>query len=193
MIECEFTLVPFPAPKIPDISITGNFSFQSSILTLHYTLTGILETILLPPVSDPPSRRDDLWKRTCFEFFLAFKGQPGYWEFNVSPSGDWNVYWMDAYRRIGFREEPGISELRSDFQRALEGCALDVTVDLTSILDLGYELQMAITAIIQTRDGHETYWALTHPGINADFHWRESFVLKLAGQTHPSHQSARDG
>ncbi len=113
MTECSFSLIPFTAPNIPSISITGKISLQNNIITLHYLLAGKIEEILLPTKSMNPTRKDELWKMTCFEFFLAIKDQPQYWEFNMSPSGDWNVYHMDAYRRIGFREETSIQRLPS--------------------------------------------------------------------------------
>jgi hypothetical protein len=193
MIERTFWLIPFPAPDIPAISLTGTLWLDRNFLTLHYVLAGNTEDVLLPPVSLAPSRRDELWKRTCFEFFLAIKDQPGYWEFNMSPSGDWNIYRMDDYRKVGFGEEATISQLPFKFKKELVGYSLDVSVDLTSFTKPEHELQMAITAILQTRDRKETYWALTHPAPHADFHVRDSFILLLAAQTHPSAQSALDG
>ena len=193
MIEQSFRLIPFPAPHIPAISLTGKCSLHDNYLDLHYSLAGNIEEILLPPPSPSPSRKDELWKETCFELFLAIKGQPGYWEFNLAPCGDWNVYRMDAYRRTGFREETAISQLHFEFKRESDACSLDVSVDLASLIYPQQELQMAITAIIQTMAGIETYWALTHPAPYADFHLREGFILGLAGQTHPSEQPAPDG
>jgi hypothetical protein len=193
MIERSFTLIPFPAPRIPAISLTGNLSLQDHILTLNYFVTGNLEEVLLPPISAEPARKDELWKATCFEFFVAVKDQPGYWEFNLSPSDDWNAYRMDAYRRIGFRNETGLTELPFAMKTRADGCWLHVTLDLTPIIPLEQDLQMAITAIIQTKDGNETYWALAHPAPYADFHLRESFILELAAQAHLSEQSALDG
>jgi hypothetical protein len=193
MIEQPFSLRAFPAPKLPTISITGKFAFQNPVLTLHYSLTGNLEEVLLPPVSTGAGRKDELWKATCFEFFLATHDQPGYWEFNLSPSGAWNVYRMDAYRRVGFREEAAISQLPFEFKRKLDQFLLNISVDVTSIIQPDEGLELGITAIIQTRDGNETYWALTHPAPYPDFHLRESFTLGLAGQTHPSGQSAPGG
>lgn len=60
---------------------------------------------------------------------------------------------------------------------------LDVSVDLTSTIPQDEALQAAITAILQTKDGRETYWALCHPGPQADFHLRDSFVLELNDST----------
>lgn len=195
MTAQAFTLIPFPAADIPAISLTGELLLENHVLTLHYTLSGNKDLVLMPQLSQTPGRKDELWKETCFEFFLAVKDQPGYWEFNMSPSGDWNVYYMDAYRRIGFREETAISQLRFEFHKESNGYSLNASIDLTPLVSPGSELQMAIAAIIQTLNGEETYWALTHPAPHAyaDFHVRESFILEPAEQTHPSPQPARDG
>jgi hypothetical protein len=194
MSERSFSLTPFEASHIPAVTLTGRISLQDHLLSLHYSLKGRIEQVLLPPASRHPSRRDELWRFTCLEFFLAIKSQPGYWEFNMSPSGDWNVYRMDAYRKIGFREEIAILQLPFDFRKDTEKFMLDVAVDLTPILSPGQELQLAIAAIIQTKDNNETYWALAHPASQPDFHARESFTLQLlAAQTHPAGQSAPAG
>jgi hypothetical protein len=160
------------------------------VLTLHYALTGQLEAVILPARAEVPGRRDELWRHTCFEFFLAVKDQPAYWEFNMSPSGDWNVYHMDSYRRVGFREETSIRQLLFEMQEARDELTLSVTVDLTPMAQPHDSLEIGPAAVIQTKAGQETYWALTHPAPQADFHLRESFTLALAGQTHPAAQSA---
>ena len=193
MIKQAFKLVPFPAAHIPAIRITGTVFLEDRVLALQYALFGDIESVLLPPASLPPSRKDDLWKATCFEFFLAIKDQPGYWEFNMSPSGDWNAYRMDAYRRIGFREEMAIVHLPFQFRKRPDGFFLDVSLDLTSFIEHEEQLQMGVTAIIQTESEGETYWALAHPAPGADFHLRDSFILAPVEQTPPLGQSARHG
>lgn len=190
MIEHSFTLIPYPAPHIPAIDIVGKLTLQKRILALHYSLTGDIEDVLFPPLSLKPSRKDELWQSTCFEFFLAIREQPAYWEFNLSPSGDWNVYQMDAYRRIGFREETAFSQLPFKFRNESDRYLLDLSLDLPSLLGSGQEWEMAVTAVIQTKDGRETYWALKHPASQPDFHLREGFTLSPAGQTHPAPGSA---
>ena len=193
MIEQAFKLVPFPAAHTPAIRITGTVFLENQVLVLQYSLSGDIESVLLPPPSRLPSRKDELWKATCFEFFLAIKDQPGYWEFNMSPSGDWNAYHMDAYRRIGFREETAIEHLPFEFKKGSDGFFLDVSLDLTSFIRHERQLQMGIAAIIQTEGGSETYWALAHPAPDADFHLRDSFMLAPVEQNHPLGQSARHG
>lgn len=193
MMEQSFSLIPFPASAIPEIAITGNIFRRGNLLVLHYVLTGKTEDIFLPSPVVTPHRKDNLWKTTCFEFFLARKDLPQYWEFNMSPSGDWNVYRMDAYRRIGFREETSIPCLQLDTQKEDGVFRLNITADLQPLIDQDDPLEIGVTAIIQTKDGNETYWALIHPAPQADFHLREGFTLALGEQTHPLGQSAPGG
>jgi len=174
-----FKLVPFPANNLPDIDITGEIIRSGNKFLLHYEVTGGIGQILLSSKSSSPSRTDYLWKATCFEFFIAIPDQPEYWEFNMSPSGDWNIYKMDAYRRVGFREETDFTELPFVFRRSTVTLSLDISVDLSPILKPRQKVQVGIAAIIQTKGRNETYWALAHPGSQADFHLRDSFTLKI--------------
>jgi hypothetical protein len=193
MSEQSFSLIPFPAPALPALTIMGRISFQNNLLSLHYSLAGNIDDVLLPPALLKPSRRNELWKTTCFEFFLAIKGRPQYWEFNMSSSGDWNVYRMEAYRRIGFREETSIRRIPLEIKKNATDFVLDVAVDLNPIIQREQNLEIGVTAVIQTKDGNQTFWALTHPAPQADFHLRESFVLTVAGQTHLSQESSVAG
>jgi hypothetical protein len=180
MMERSFSLIPFPDPAVPDLTLNGEILREKNLLTVHYALDGNLENILLPSLSVSPARKGELWKTTCFEFFIAIKGLPQYWEFNMSPSGDWNVYRMDAYRRIGFREETSIQRLQFEMQRHSNDFLLNAAVKLNSIIRGEQILEAGVTAVVQTKEGNETYWALVHPAPVADFHLRESFILAMA-------------
>ena len=174
-----FKLIPYPLTQIPNISIAGELERIENQLSIHYTVQGDIENILLPESSASAARQDDLWKATCFEFFFAIPNSPEYWEANISPSNAWNFYHMDAYRRIGFREETRTQQLPFEFQKTDGKYLLDVSMNLGPILYVEQKIQVGITAIIQTTDGNEAYWALAHPGSQADFHLRESFIINL--------------
>jgi hypothetical protein len=192
MTKQSFSLIPFPTPNLPSISLKGEISRKDNILNLNYSLAGKVEDVFLPPISTNPSRKDELWMSTCFECFLAIKDQPEYWEFNMSPSGDWNAYHMDAYRRVGFRKETSVQHLQFKTQQEAGVFSLGTAIHLNLIIGLRQLLEIGITAVIQTKNGDETYWALAHPESYPDFHLRESFILALAGQTHLAGQSVRD-
>jgi len=174
-----FNLIPYLADNLPQIQITGEIERMETQLSIRYVVTGKIDSLLLPALSNSAARKHDLWKATCFEFFLAFKDQPAYWEFNMSPSRDWNVYAMDAYRQINMREESAFPQLPFNFQKTDRELRLDISVDLSAILHASQQLHVGITAILQTANENESYWALAHPGAQADFHLRESFTLQV--------------
>ncbi len=179
MAEYSFSLIPFPDPTVPDIQITGTVSRNKNVLAVNFMLTGRTDVILFPEAAKYPQRRDDLWKTTCFEIFLAMPENPEYWEFNMSPSGDWNAYHMDAYRQVGLREETCIQKLQFSLEKRIENITVEATVDLTSFIEERLPIQAEITSVIEDKNEHETYWALMHPGPHADFHRRESFIIQL--------------
>ncbi len=74
-----FKLIPYPADHIPNISIAVDIERSENQLSILYEVKGAIESILLPEPSTP-TRQDDLWKATCFEFFFAIPDQPEYWE-----------------------------------------------------------------------------------------------------------------
>lgn len=175
----SFSLIPFPAGDIPEVTINGMVDRQNNNLTVRYLLAGNLSAIFLPSPITNPARKDELWQTTCFEFFIAGKNSPRYWEINLSPSGDWNVYVMDVYRQVNMRKESRIEQLKFQVQKDEEGFSLETELDMSPIIPEALPIEMGITTVIQSNSGRVSYWALTHSRPEADFHWRHSFVLEF--------------
>ncbi|HVF24956.1 MAG TPA: DOMON-like domain-containing protein [Anaerolineales bacterium] len=175
----SFSLIPFSDQDTLDLEINGQVSRRSNTFYIQYVLVGNLETVVLPAWRVAPSRRDQLWKTTCFEFFIAIKHKPQYWEFNISPSGDWNVYVMDAYRQVGMKKETRIKRLPFEIQKELKSLSLELTINLDLIIERKMTMEVGIATVIQRLNRQVTYWALVHPRPEADFHVREGFVLEF--------------
>jgi len=174
-----FRLQPFPGTRPPfPLKITGHITRQGQILSLLYELRGDLAAVALPGPARRPRRRDGLWEETCLEFFLAMENSPRYWEFNLSPAGPWNVYAFQAYRQ-GMREEPALASLPFLVSRESTSLLVSLEVDLAGFIPAAPVLEAALAAVIKGTDGGLTYWALAHPGPQADFHRREGFLIKL--------------
>jgi hypothetical protein len=189
-----FSLQPFSeTPDFHPLEITGGIARSNHRLNLRYALKGDLANVIIPPPNRPgypspigdtglaaPSslRKFDLWEATCFEFFLGVKGDPGYWEFNLAPSGDWNSYRLDGYRQ-GLREELAFATLPFQVEHTADRLSLELSLDLSPILRSDALLELSITTVVQHVDGTFSYCALTHCGPEADFHQRDSFILKL--------------
>ncbi len=179
MNEQTFSLQPFPTNQpLPNLKIAGNISRHENLLIVSYALQGDIKEIEIAAPSDTPARKFKLWEDTCFEFFLGVKNSPEYWEFNLSPAGHWNIYHFDAYRQ-GMAEETAWRQIPISVQQLSDGLALAVDVDLDHIIRAEQALEVAITTVIKRQDGEVTYWALTHPGAQADFHRRDSFTIEL--------------
>ena len=179
MTRQSFSLIPFSNQDTLDLEINGQVSRRSNTFYIQYVLGVNLESVVLPAWSAAPTRRDELWKTTCFEFFIAIKHRPQYWEFNISPSGDWNVYVIDGYRQVGMREETRIKPFPFEIQKESRSLSLELAINLDSIIERKMPIEAGIASVIQRLNGQETYWALVHPLSEADFHRREGFVLEF--------------
>jgi hypothetical protein len=179
MTDQPFTLWSFPSDRsLPDVSITGQIARSCQILRLSYELQGALAEVVIPVAAGPPSRKDELWTTTCFEFFLGLPESQRYWEFNLSPAGHWNVYRFDGYRQ-GMEAEPAFTALPFSVQAEPTRVHLDIEVNLDKIVPAAPPLKVAIAAVVQPTQGEVSYWALTHPGSQADFHKRRGFILRI--------------
>ena len=86
------------------MAVTASFSLTVTGCVAVFRLFGDI-SIFVFPVFAASERMDNLWKTTCFEIFWQPIGQPGYVEFNLSPSGRWASYDFDSFRE-GMRDAP---------------------------------------------------------------------------------------
>ena len=56
---------------------------------------------------------------------------------------------------------------------------LAVQVDLLPLLPASQNWQIGANAVLEHPHQHFTYWALSHPGPQPDFHLREGFIITL--------------
>ncbi len=123
-------------------------------------------------------RRDELWKTTCFELFLAHPDQRGYFEVNLATSGDWNVYAFDGYRE-GMRRAEGVARSPlQDVRSSGDRIELRGRLQLKDFPLVG-PVVLGVTAVVEYEDGTKDYWALAHKAEKPDFHVRESFTARI--------------
>ena len=166
-------LVPF-APDGAATRVKVWLERNGATLRARWLVDVPLDRLILPN-SGEPARKDDLWRTTCFEVFLAVAGA-SYLEVNAAPSGDWA-----AYRFAGPREGMTPSALAQPAIRMDAGedwISLEATLvlppDLASV-----PLTANIAAVIETTDGALSHWALAHPADRPDFHDRSCLRLSL--------------
>ena len=127
------------------------------------------------PAAEEPDRKDELWRKTCFEAFLRAGDGSSYREWNFAPSGDWAAYDFTAYR-----EGMAPAEVLEPYIRMednLTWWTLGATIPVAA--DRAWHL--GLSAVLEEKDGTKSYWALAHPtSSKPDFHDSDCFVAKLA-------------
>jgi hypothetical protein len=175
----SFKLQPFPTDSpIPQIDISGQIDRSVDLISIEYLVQGDLDRVSIDPPSLLPTRKLELWTATCFEFFVGVAGSPNYWEVNLAPTGDWNVYALDDYRQ-GLRPEIAFGSLPFEIDRSANSLRLNLAFDLSQIIKTDLKLEVAITTVIKSTQNKISYWALTHTGAEADFHRRDSFTIDI--------------
>lgn len=146
---------------------------QPGVLALRYTLAGQIANVRVAPPAEP-LRADELWRTTCFEAFVRTAEGAGYYEFNLSPSGQWAAYHFDAYR-----DGMALAEIAPP--RIIFGA--NVThIDLETLLHLpsgDAPWRVGLSAVIEQNNGEKSYWALAHPPGKPDFHHDDGFAIEL--------------
>jgi hypothetical protein len=138
-------------------------------------------SLLLP--ERPAERSDDLWRSTCFELFFKLSGG-GYHEMNFAPMGAWNAFGFSDWRRgmkpLNLLAEPHVVDIRLGDRRGLFPQVYELGVSLAPELMARSSGKTSLTAVIEEKSGHKSYWALAHPPSGPpDFHHPACFVLEL--------------
>ena len=160
------------------MTIGGSITRRADAVSVRFEVRGDLSEVSIPAAAEAPRRRDRLWEETCLELFLGAAESDAYWEFNLSPAGDWNVYRFTRYRE-GMQEETDITSLPFDVRRDPEALLLTAEIGIGKIVPAGEVLAGTVAVVIRTSDGGKSHWAPIHPASRPDFHRRDGFALIL--------------
>lgn len=175
-------MLPFVAANAVAVQrLEAHVSYvDHGVLKFVYELHGDVVASLIP-ASHSSRRSDRLWQHTCFEAFIRADGDPSYYEFNFSPSGEWAAYSFRAYRDGGPIDDEALAP-EIIVRRTPDRLELDAMVRLDRLVAIqsGSTLRIGLSAVIEANDGTLSYWALKHPAAKPDFHHPDSFTLELA-------------
>ena len=186
-----FSLQPFvagePSAALPLHALTVDVAWLDGArlwLTYHWQLRPeAADPLRLPAAVPLPGAADGLWQHSCAELFVALPGQPGYLEFNFSPSGQWAVYAFADYRQRQTEGDcPALPLPRIGCRRAESAFVLTAELalaDFPPAFRQAGQWQLGLTAVVETASGSFGYWALHHPGERPDFHHRGGMVATL--------------
>lgn len=148
-------------------------------LALTYVVRGDIAALALPPPVSS-ARTDELWRHTCLEAFVGGVGDPGYYEFNLAPSGRWAAYRFDGYRQ-GMDPAAAAVDPRITSEATADRFTLRAVLALDALPGLARDAawRLALSAVIEQTDGCKSYWALAHPPGQADFHHADGFSHEI--------------
>ena len=166
------------AGGIEAINVTATLG-QGGEIELVYRITGAIEALKIagPAI---PDRVDGLSKNTCFELFVGNSEDKSYLEYNFAPSGQWAAYQFSGYRA-------GMAQLEArapivSVEKSGDVLAVSVTVPLPDMTRHA-DLSLGISAVVATKSGKISYWALAHSAGSPDFHHKDCFALKLEARS----------
>jgi hypothetical protein len=169
----------FPCAAVSAITVDVSRGAAGNLL-LHYYISGDASLVVPSLLSPATGRRaDELWQHTCFEAFVKPVGGDAYWEFNVVPTWDWQVYALSGYR-TGRHPAEDVSEPSVAGRTGRNSWELRARLPLGGVVPNDVPWRIGLCAVIEDKDGAISYWALQHAPDKPDFHHDSAFALELA-------------
>ncbi len=184
----QFHLIPF-ANKPPDstylpsfdLTINGQIKRSKYTIDIFYVVRGDVSQIIWPEISAKTQRMDELWKHTCFELFVQPVDGIKYYEYNLSPSGNWNAYGFNDYRQGQQNLSINTIDINMDTNNKGE-IILCGSIPLTQTVQ-ARTARIGISAVVEDIRHQRYYYALSHQGETPDFHLRESFSIEIDSES----------
>jgi len=174
------------------LSVHVDAFLRGALLKLHYTFRA--EELRTRGVDAfaweeaPSGFSETLWKKSCFEIFIADPTAERYWEWNFAPTA-WGAFSFAGPRTrcpLEARKDAGLRSLESDTTKISEGIlSLHAELDLSFSEWLAWatsnqaktaSLLVSLNAITLSTTGERVHWALRHAASGkADFHERAHF------------------
>lgn len=153
----------------------------ASRLLLEYALEGDLAALRIPATTRP-KRAHGLWQHTCFEAFIGVEDSDAYVEINLAPSGEWAAWTFDRYR--SGQRDAAVPEPRFDILAGSASLALRAELDLAAVpwIAAAAIWRVGLAAVLESRSGALSYWALAHGPGRPDFHDAAGRKLALAAE-----------
>jgi hypothetical protein len=167
-----------PAGGIEGIGVTITRGTTGEF-TVTYRVSGETGALEIPARS-APNRIDGLWKNTCFELFIGNFEDENYLEYNFSPSRQWA-----AYQFAGYRSDMAALETNAPNITVVQDAAALTLIATIALPDAwqARSLRAGISAVMATKSGDISYWALAHPPGKPDFHHKDCFAVQLEARS----------
>ncbi len=186
----KFSLKRHPAnPEDSDFQIDAEIIRHSTEIHLHFQVFATpkaIENIAWGSESvEKGSRGSELWKGSCFEFFIAPSNSGRYFEFNFSPRTQWDFFSFTDFRDGSSHALISERDFEIVFKKAAfqpDGFELELSIrpchgSYLQSLNAAGDFQIQISSILKMKDDRNAFFAIEHPkNAPPDFHSRSHFV-----------------
>ncbi len=155
-----------------EVSLTRRADGTIEIIWRVFGKVDLLEI----PSPKNTDRSNFLWEKTCFELFIKHSKETFYLEYNFAPSCQWATYQFDDYRAGAGDAEASTPIIQTERHGDL------FILSASIVLAVGWrtgDLLAGLSAVIASKAGDISYWAVAHPPGKPDFHHRDCFALQL--------------
>lgn len=173
-------LVPFEKTEL-NLTFKSKAWLEGGMLKVAYELIGDIDQLLLPDPLLSPGRVIGLWESTCFEMFIKNGTDEQYLEFNVSSEYNWNVFHFPN-KKARLKEYQGISNLGVSAVTSEKNFCLSYWIPLDKLPShfwMDGNMNIGLTAVVESKQGTITHWALKHADTKPNFHHEDSFIFHL--------------
>lgn len=161
-----------PSQTVTQVVVTAARPSRERI-ELTYRIDGDLDAIRWPEPADA-AFTDELWTHTCPEAFIAGEGD-FYRELNLSPSTRYAIYDFNGYR--GHMRNADERDVAIRWDRTRGELRAECAMPALAQVDVW---RVGLTMVIEDVSGAKSFWALSHPSPEPDFHNAASFSARLA-------------
>lgn len=196
MLKRKFILVPHPTSKelSQDKEVHCSVIQKGAQFEIEFEYVSLIAT---SPLEFVDTTKDgfngELWKKSCFEFFIRDSKSGRYWEWNFVPSGSWGAFVFESERKRAF-EKDNLTEAAPFYIKYQEELKGDKKIiKLYTGIDLAFsnflcwnfnnsslvnDLEISCNMISTHVNNKPIFWAIRHPELDrADFHNVKAFVL----------------
>lgn len=175
----KFPLIPFHPFKDQTFEFTAEVNQNASAFFVSFLLSGKIEEIDFGSPTPKKERIIKLWEKSCFELFIK-NSRDEYLEFNFSPRFEWNCFYFER-KGNPLTELAKMESPETDILLSLEKFFLvaEIKKDFFPENFLTDHLSLGISAVLKTKDGQLSYWALCHKDTKPNFHHFDSFICKF--------------
>ena len=151
----------------------------SAVLGVTFRIHGDLASVRIPTPRQPRIA-EELCQHTCCELFLRVPDANSYYEFNFSPSGEWTAYVFERYREGRLLADGGLDpHVRSSGTAGMLEVHATVALARLSRAHAEARLALALSTVIEARDGSRSVLGAHASGGKPDFHHPDAFALTL--------------